>query len=170
MTAGWALSLFTESAARGLHDVEIALPAGRFDEAMDALPGFEWDVVGGGRVWPFPEQCAQHFQTWLREPGTGIYRLDVFREPSIASRWACGHDLTIRLPNDELILHSDDGIPYVISEVALLFKAEHVPPKDQHDFRTVVPALGPARKDRLRSWLSTIHPGHLWICALDNLR
>jgi hypothetical protein len=58
-TVGWALSLFTESAAREHDDVEIAVPAGRFGEIVDALPGFERDAVGDGQVWQFPQQRAQ---------------------------------------------------------------------------------------------------------------
>jgi hypothetical protein len=167
VTAGWALNLFTEAATREHDDIEIAVPAARFDEIMDALPNFEWDVVGDGRVWPFPQQRANHFQTWLREPATGIYRLDVFREPTIAGRWVCRRDTSITLPYDELILRSEDGIPYVIPEVALLFKAKHLRQKDQTDFRNVLPAMDLTRRARLRSWLSQIHPGHPWIEALD---
>jgi hypothetical protein len=50
---------------------------------MAAFPGFEWDIGGDGQVWPFPEQLANRYQTWLREPATGRYRVDVFREPHV---------------------------------------------------------------------------------------
>ncbi|WP_235916217.1 hypothetical protein [Antrihabitans cavernicola] len=163
MAAGWALHLFSDSAAREHADTEIAIPAEGFNEIMDALPDFEWDVVGDGRIWPFPEQRAIHFQTWLREPATGIYRLDVFREPSIDEHWVCRRDATITLPYRELILHSSNGIPYVIPEVALLFKAKHLRPKDAADFYNVLPAMDQARRSRLHSWLSKVHPGHPWI-------
>ena len=54
--------------AHGPHDdVEIGVPRARFGEIVAAFPDFEWDVVGGGRIWPFPEQAARHHQTWLRE-------------------------------------------------------------------------------------------------------
>jgi hypothetical protein len=87
VAAGSALELFTDAAAREHGDLEIAIPAGRFGEVVAAFPGFEWDVVGDGRVWPYPEQSANHHQTWLREPDSGCYRLDVFREPHVGDRW-----------------------------------------------------------------------------------
>jgi len=71
VAAGSALELFTGDAAREHADLEIAVSAIRFGEIMAAFPGFEWDIAGGGQVWPFPEQLANHYQTWLREPGTG---------------------------------------------------------------------------------------------------
>jgi hypothetical protein len=75
--------LFTGDAAREHDDLEIAVPAIRFGEIMAAFPGFEWHIVGDRQVWPFPEQLANHYQTWLREPATGRYRVDVFREPHV---------------------------------------------------------------------------------------
>lgn len=68
VAAGWALELFTSDPARKHDDLEIAAPATRFGDIMAAFPGFEWDVVGDGQTWPFPEQLANHHQTWLREP------------------------------------------------------------------------------------------------------
>lgn len=73
-------------AAREHDDLEIAVPAIRFGEIVAAFPGFEWHIVGDGQVWPFPEQLANHYQTWLREPATGRYRVDVFREPHVGDR------------------------------------------------------------------------------------
>jgi hypothetical protein len=163
IAAGWALDLFSGGAAREHHDLEIAVPAGRFGEVVAAFPGFAWDVVGGGRIWPFPEEVAYHHQTWLREPATGRYRLDVFREPHVGHRWVCRRDESITLPYDELILHTSEGIPYVIPEVALLFKAKDVRDKDEADFRRVLPAMDQPRISRLFRWLSQVHPGHPWL-------
>ncbi|MHA3022799.1 nucleotidyltransferase domain-containing protein [Mycobacterium sp. BMJ-28] len=166
VAAGWAVDLFVGEITREHDDVEIAVPAASFDEIAEALPGYKWDVVGDGRVWPYPEQVAQHFQTWLREPATGIYRLDVFREPHVDGRWVCRRDPTITVPYAELILRTDDGIPYVIPEVALLFKAKHRRAKDEADFTRVLPELGAVRRSRLHTWLARIHPGHPWIDVL----
>lgn len=166
VAAGWALDLFTGDAAREHDDLEIAVPAARFDEVVAEFPGFEWDVVGDGRVWPFPEQLANHFQTWLREPSTGRYRVDVFREPHIGDRWVCRRDVSITLPYGELILRTSDGIPFVIPEVALLFKAKHLREKDETDFMNVLPTMDQTRRSRLSGWLSQVHPGHQWIEVL----
>jgi hypothetical protein len=159
--------LFTSDAAREHDDLEIAVPAARFDEIAAAFPGFEWDVVGDGRMWPFPEQSEKHFQTWLREPATGRYRIDVFREPHVDDRWVCRREASITMPYSELTLHTIDGIPYVVPEVALLFKAKHLRDKDQADFQRVLPALPQTRRSRLGGWLSQVHPGHQWIEELS---
>lgn len=163
VAAGWALDLFVGGLERAHHDLEIGVPRARFAEIVDAFPGFEWDVVGDGQVWPFPEEADNQHQTWLREPATGRYRLDVFREPHLGDRWVCRRDASITLPYDELILRTADGIPYVIPEVALLFKAKSPRAKDEADFRRTLPAMDRSQRARLSGWLSRVHPGHPWL-------
>ena len=166
VAAGWALELFVGDVIRVHDDLEIAVPADRFGEVMAALPGFDWDVVGDGQIWPYPEQSTNHHQTWLRDPATGLYRVDVFREPHVGGLWVCRRDASITLPYLERILHTSEGIPYATPEVALLFKAKHVREKDEADFQRVVPRMSEAQRSRLTNWLSRVHPGHPWITAL----
>lgn len=152
VVAGWALDLYTGGTARSHDDLEIAVPSGRFSEIAAALPGYEWHLVGD----------SDH-QTWLYDKS--LYRLDVFREPHAGDTWICRRDNTIRLPYAELII-ARNGIPIVIPEVALLFKAKAVRPKDEADFTRVLPALDDARRERLRDWLTRVHPGHRWLTRL----
>ena len=163
VAAGWALDLFIGAGTRAHDDLEIGVPGARFGEIVDAFPDFEWDVVGGGRIWPFPEQAACHHQTWLREPATGHYRVDVFREPHVGDRWVCRRDESITLPYDEMILHTRDAIPYAIPEVALLFKAKALRDKDEADFQRALPLMDRSRRSRLSEWLCRVHPGHPWL-------
>ena len=64
-------------------------------------------------------------QTWIREPASGAWRFDVFREPSDGDTWICRREPAIRMPYGWLIEWTDDGIPYGRPEVVLLFKAKH---------------------------------------------
>ncbi|WP_280256356.1 hypothetical protein [Nocardia wallacei] len=168
VAAGWALDLFVGGLGRAHYDLEIGVPRGRFAEIADAFPGYEWDVVGDGHVWPYPEEADNQHQTWLREPKTGRYHLDVFREPHRDDHWVCRRDSSITLPFDELILRTADGIPYAIPEVVLLFKAQAQRPKDETDFRHTLPALNRAQRSRLSDWLSRVHPGHPWLAPLSS--
>ncbi|PPJ24648.1 hypothetical protein C5E45_24915 [Nocardia nova] len=168
VAGGWALDLFVGGLHREHSDLEIGVPRGRFADIAAVLPGFEWDVVGDGHVWPYPEEADNQHQTWLREPTTGLYRLDVFREPHRGDRWVCRRDPSITLRGDELILHTADGIPYVVPEVVLLFKAKARRAKDEADFLQALPFLNSARRSRLSRWLSRVHPGHPWLETLSD--
>jgi hypothetical protein len=151
VAAGWALDLFRGRQTRRHGDLEIAIPAADFPEIRPRFPGYVFDGVGDKCLWEdaSPEVLAVTHQTWLRDPATGDYLVDVFREPHEGRTWICRRDETIRLPYEDIICHTADGIPYLAPEVALLFKAKHARPKDQQDFDGVVPELNAAQRARL---------------------
>ena len=172
VAAGWAIDLFLGEERREHEDLEIAVPRERFSEIADTLAGFELfipdsDLTDRRLVWPFaqaPDALDGHHQTWVWEPATGRWRLDVFREPSDGDAWICRRDERIRLPYREVIEHTDDGIPYARPEIVLLFKAKRtVRPKDEADFAAVLPSLGPSRRRWLAEALALVHPGHPWL-------
>jgi hypothetical protein len=176
VAAGWAIDLFLGGQRREHEDLEIAVPSDRFVEVVDALGAFELFIPGReddrDLVWPFSgagERVETHHQTWVRERATGRWRLDVFREPSDGDTWICRRDESIRMPYAELIERTPDGIPYARPEVVLLFKAKHShEAKNESDLGATLPALEPARRERLARWLELVHPGHAWIDEVRN--
>ncbi|MEU3405418.1 hypothetical protein ABZ766_15985 [Streptomyces sp. NPDC006670] len=168
VAAGWALDLFRGRQTRAHGDIEIAIPAAGFPEVRDRFPGYVFDAAGSGRIWEdaTPEVLAAVHQTWLRDPATGNYLLDVFREPHDGDTWICRRDEKIRLPYSDIIEHTQDGIPYLAPELVLLFKAKHARRKDQADFDATVPHMSPVQRETLAELLERTHPGHPWIADL----
>ncbi|GGU41088.1 nucleotidyltransferase domain-containing protein [Streptomyces violascens] len=168
VAAGWALDLFRGRQTRAHGDIEIAIPAASFPEVRHRFSGYVFDAAGGGRIWEdaAPEVLAAVHQTWLRDPATGNYLLDVFREPHDGDTWICRRDEGIRLPYRNIIHHTQDGIPYLAPELVLLFKAKHARRKDQADFDTTVPHMSPVQRETLAELLERVHPGHPWIADL----
>jgi len=164
VAAGWALDLFRGMQTREHADIEIAVPAAAFPKIRDRFPGYAFDAVGSGRIWEnaAPDVLAATHQTWLRDPATGNYLLDVFREPHDGQTWICRHNETIRLAYSEIIRYTPDGIPYLAPELVLLFKAKHARPKDQADFDEALPHMTPAQRQTLAELLARAHPGHRW--------
>jgi len=165
VAGGWAVDLFLGQQTRAHGDIEIAVPAGSFAEVRSRFPGFIFDAAGSGRIWEdatAAELAAVH-QTWLRDPSTGNYMLDVFREPHDGDTWICRRDASIRFPYNEIIRHTQDGIPYLAPELVLLFKAKHARRKDQADFEVTVPRLTPARRQTLGELLTRVYPSHRWL-------
>jgi Aminoglycoside-2''-adenylyltransferase len=173
VAAGWAIDLFLGGQRREHEDLEVAVPGARFGELANVLAGFEIFVIGtpeNGLATPLGEvnddALAETHQTWVREPATGLWRFDVFREPSDGDTWLCRRDERIRLPYDEVIEHTSDGIPYGRPEIVLLFKAKHARPKDDDDLAAVLPHLTPERRRWLADALDLVHPGHRWLAEL----
>jgi hypothetical protein len=168
VAAGWALDLFRGRQTREHGDIEVAIPAASFPRVRSRFPGYVFDGAGSGRIWEdaTPDVLAAVHQTWLRDPATGNYLLDVFREPHDGDTWICRRDQTIRLPYSDIIRHTRNGIPYLAPELVLLFKAKHARPKDQADFDATVPHMTPAQREALAELLARAHPAHRWLGAL----
>jgi hypothetical protein len=168
VAAGWALDLFRGSQTRRHGDLEIAIPAGRFAEVRGRFPGYVFDTVSSGRIWTdaTPAELELTHQTWLRDPATDQFLVDVFREPHDGDTWICRRDASVRLPYAAIIRRTADGIPYLAPELVLLFKAKDVRPKDQADFDGTLPLLTPAQRQSLAGLLGRVHPGHPWLAAL----
>lgn len=165
IAGGWALDLLAGKISRAHADIEIAVPRADFPQIAAKFPEYEWHVAGKGRLWPYARAAAHPdlHQTWLRDPFTGAFHLDVFREPHRGDTWICRRDPTITLPYRDLVRTTSSGIPYLIPEVVLLFKAKANRPKDDADFDRVLPLLPRTSLARLNTWLTRVHPDHPWL-------
>ena len=166
VSAGWAIDLFLGRERREHEDLEIGVPADRFDEIATALGDLDFHVVTRGMAAPVDEvrELMQTIhQTWGLDRAANVWRIDVFREPHDGDQWVSRRDETIRLPYDELIEHTTDGFPYERPEVVLLFKAKHSRPKDETDLAAVLPHLNRERRQLLAGWIAQVHPGHFWL-------
>ncbi|MFE4637163.1 hypothetical protein ACFRJ1_27805 [Streptomyces sp. NPDC056773] len=52
------------------------------------------------------------------------------------------------------------AIPYLAPELALLFKAKAVRPKDQQDLARALPLLDATQRETLAALVERLHPGH----------
>ncbi|MFJ8627878.1 hypothetical protein ACIRD3_34275 [Kitasatospora sp. NPDC093550] len=163
VAAGWALDQ-----TRPHGDFEIAVPAAAFPEVRERFLEYVFDALGSAVVWPAAEAegLAATHQTSARDPASGRFLFDVFREPHQGGTWTCRRDERLRLPYDTIIERTADGIPYLAPELVLPFKARRARPKDQADFDGVLPLLGRERRNLLGDWLTRVHPGHPWLAEL----
>jgi hypothetical protein len=170
VSAGWAIDLFLGRERREHDDLELAVPANRFDEVAVALGELDFHVVTRGVAEPLetgrPLMETIH-QTWGLDRAANRWRVDVFREPYDGDRWVARRDETIRLPYNEVIEHTANGIPYERPEIVLLFKAKHARAKDEADLAAVLPCLSHERRRLLAGWIAQVHPGHFWLPDLD---
>jgi hypothetical protein len=165
--AGWSLDLFLGRQTREHEDLEIGVPEHGFAPIREALSDLELFAIVGGQAAPVgDETLAVSHQTWALDREAGRWRLDVIREPWDGDTWISRRDPRIRLPREQLVAHTPDGIPYQQPEVALLFKAKHKRDKDRADFDAVLPLLDRDARGWLRDALELVHPGHEWLRAL----
>jgi hypothetical protein len=169
VAAGWSIDLFRGGPTREHEDLEIAVPANRFDVVAERFADCDFYVPSAGRVDPVSDDLMhdpERHQTWALDRAEQVWRLDVFREPYDGDTWVCRRDERIRRPYPEIIRRTPDGVPYATPEIALLFKAKHTRAKDQHDFDGALPLLDADQRAWLDDALAMVHPGHPWRSAL----
>lgn len=166
ITAGWAVDLFVGHQTRQHADVEIAIPASGWPEVRRRLSALEFFVAGGGRLWALDGPAFEaHFQTWGRD-SSGVFRLDVFREPHSGQTWVYRRNSQITRQYSTLIQTTADGVPFMAPEVVLLFKAKHNRDKDRDDLAACLPLMTEAEKAWLAGAISLSHANHPWLALL----
>lgn len=165
VAGGRAIDLFLGERTRTHGDLEVAVPSARFGELPPRFPELDfWVPQGEGRLAPMtPETLAgPSHQSWAVERGAGLWRVDVFRERHDADLWICRRDESIRRPYAEIVARTIDGIPYLVPEIVLLFKAKLFRDKDRADLEAACPWMSDDQHAWLRGAVERVHPGHPW--------
>ncbi len=172
VVGGWAIDLFLGRQTRKHDDLEIAIPRDDFARVGAALRGYQLHAVGSGEVHALADDempPQDKHQTWVLDPTTQHWRIDVMLEPGDAQTWVFRRDESIRAPRASIV-GLRDGVPYLKPEAALLFKAptktKSARPKDEADFNVCAPALDASARNWLRAALHRVHPQHSWIDRL----
>jgi hypothetical protein len=83
-------------------------------------------------------------------------------------QWLFRRMPTIRRPVTTVGDTTPEGIPYLVPEIQLLYKAKGLRPKDEADFRHTLPVLHRERRTWLREALLQVHPKHPWLDHLTD--
>ena len=105
----------------------------------------------------------------LQQPWEGGDELQFFLNDAEDDVWLCRRDPSVTRPVVELWTRSASGLPIVVPEIQLLYKAKHHLEKDEHDFRAAVPRLSPQQRQWLKWSLEVVHPGDPWLAELEAL-
>jgi hypothetical protein len=132
-----------------------------------APPGWDWRVPSPDEMSaPDADALSRSHQTWLWDETQAAFVVDVFRDLADGDRWICRRDETIGAAWSDVVARTAGGVPFLVPEVVLLFKAKHARPKDVTDLDNVVPRMSAEARGRLADWLVRVHPGHGWLDRL----
>jgi len=173
VSGGWAIDLFAERVTREHQDLEVGI----FRRDQEALRAYlaGWDLCvavegpQGGEWVPWPEGDRIElpiFQVRAQRPDHVLAEFELFMNDLSGDEWVCRRNPVITRPLDEISRRSSRGIPFLVPEIQLLYKAKRHREKDEHDFRTAVGLFTPAQREWLRQGLEIIHPGDPWLSDL----
>ena len=125
------------------------------------------DPPGALRTWaPREILPTTVHDVWGHRHGKKSWELQIMLQESDSEFWHYRRDARVRGALKDLAT-SVAGVPCLRMDLQLLFKAKTVCPKDDLDFRELLPVLSTRERQNLAGWLRLTHPeGHPWCAAL----
>lgn len=168
IAGGWALDLFVGERTRPHHDLDIGVLRRDMARVRDLLQTWEMFEAKDGRLTRLGADLprADVHSLWCRPAGAERWTLQLMLDDSDGDDWIYRREPSIRRPLANLVARSEQGLPYLLPEVQLLYKARRVRPRDRADFDRVAWLLARPARDWLRAALLRAEPGHPWLAEL----
>jgi hypothetical protein len=177
---GWAIDLYLDEVTRAHEDLEVGVLRREQEALRSHLAGwslFKCERAGAWDPWHEGERLELPVhQVLARPPGSGpppepwepeADELQFFLNEVDGDVWICRRDPRVTKPFEEIVAGTSSGLPAVVPEVQLLYKAKHHLDKDELDFEATLGRLGTAQRVWLREALEIVHPGDPWFSRLE---
>ena len=173
---GWALDLFLGRVTRRHADIEIGiyrddqellreqLPDWMLAKAIQTRTGGKWARRRKNETLKLPIH-----QVLTTYPHADPPELEFFLNEQWEGEWISRRHAGLSRPLKEVWMLSRPGIPIILPEIQLLFKAKYSRIKDHADFELCLPRLNRDQRDWLARSLHEHHPEHPWLYAIEEV-
>jgi len=169
IVGGWAIDAFI-GRPRPHHDIDVAF-------FRDDLPAILAQLAPTVCVWSNASGTLRPLtsagellpdcrQLWVRRDGSSPWLMDLAMTPHDGETWISPKDESVRVPIDEALFETPDGLRYLRPEIVLSFKARAHRPQDEADFDVVLPLLDATRRRWLRDAIERDHDNDPWLARL----
>lgn len=170
IAGGWAIDLWLGRQTRDHVDLDIATLRMNQRIFWRRLDGWDLHLGTAPNVvepWPTPGTVPHPFHAvWCRQTPTSPWAFEMLLNDSNGTDWLFRRDHNVHLPLAQIGGITADGIPSLVPEVVLLYKAKNHRESDERDFESALPALSSGQKSWLLRALDAVHPGHAWSARL----
>jgi hypothetical protein len=169
VSGGWAIDLFLGQVTRPHSDIEVGL----YRDDQHALRAHlaKWTIdqaVDGPFVpWPPGEPLAQQVhQLRATRPDARPPEFEIFLNEHTPTHWLTRRHPDLARPLNQVWFTSPVGLPTLLPEIQLLYKAKYLRDKDRQDFAHATPRMTAPQRAWLKDALTLVHPGHEWLAHL----
>lgn len=164
---GWALDLFVGRTTREHADLDVVVLRAHQERVWDHFAGWDLEVVDGAGLRPWRGERLELpvHNLWGRRTD-GPWEVELLLMESDARVWRFRRDGRITLPLAQVGMERD-GVPHLVPEIPLLYKAKAPRASDEADFASVLPRLCTGRRRWLARAIRSHDPSHAWLEALE---
>src|SRR4051812_36292343 len=152
IAGGWALDLFAGRQTREHADLDVEVLRRDQFVVQRHLAGWDLHTAEDGELHPWRagvELGAGINSIWCRRSPDAPWSVQVMFAQAEGDVWRFRRNPAIERPLATLGLRTEAGIPFLVPEVQLLYKARGQRPKDDADFALFWPLLDQDRRDWL---------------------
>jgi len=167
IAGGWAIDLFLRRETREHDDIDVAILRKDQAELRTHLAARAFEKVVDGQRLPWLDG------EWLDLPVHEVHttsetraRVEFLLNESSGAIWQFRRNPAITRRLDLTGMRTSAGVPFLVPEIVLLFKAKALGARDARDFDLTQSRLRAEPRRWLKHALETCHPGHTWIARL----
>lgn len=170
---GWAVDLALARVTREHDDVEVCVLRRDLGEIRGLVAGWRTQLVvpdpagrenaGSAAPWGGELVDLPIHQIRARRDES---RLDLLLNEASGDEWTYRRDARVSRALAEAA-NACGAVRYLAPGIVLLFKSKHLRPKDEADFRELLPSLAAGERHFLADSLRLIHRGHPWLSLLE---
>jgi hypothetical protein len=170
IAGGWAVDLFIGRETRPHKDIEIAVLREDQMEVRRHFSGWGLNKILPDKsveAWPEGQWLELPIHEIHAERGHGNLRsLEILLNDSSREMWRFRRNPEIGFPMARIGRLSSDGVPFLVPEIVLLYKAKNSTCEDMDDFDLLEPLMGKEGREWLAQAIAKCHPGHPWLARL----
>jgi Aminoglycoside-2''-adenylyltransferase len=174
IAGGWAIDFFLGKQTRRHFDTDVAIA--RNSQLITQSHLRDWEFYSTKREkngnivlrkWKTADFLERDYPgVWARKSGETIWRFEFLFHEINNQTWTFRYDESVKHPLAKIGRVPPDNIPYLLPEIALLYKAARLRNVDEQDFQRVLPSLNQIQRRQLLLDLKNFQPNHPWIAIL----
>lgn len=172
IAGGYAIEHFVGRSLRSHDDIDVLVlrkDSSALRSALSAWDCWAADPPGQLRPWTPGETLPQHVDdVWCRAASDGPWRFQIMLDDGDRDHWRSRRCRCVTKPVPELRWGRADGVPFLVPEVQLFYKAQAPRPKDVLDLQASLPLLSHAQRTWLKEAIATAYgQDNAWLRVLD---
>ena len=167
VAGGWALDLFVGKNTRTHSDLDLGILRQDQRALQNFLVGWDLEKAINGVFHPWKEGEELNLPVHeIHAKHRDLGEVEILIAESSDTDWLYRRDTRVKRKLSRAILPTNFGFSILAPEIVLLFKSKKPQPKDEADFKNVLPSLSSDQRNWLRESLKVSDMRQGWLALI----